>query len=986
MHTRPTLSLPALAVALWVVATIAVAALPAEPTFLPGASFDPAIPSPEAFLGVRVGSRPLHHEEILRYATELSARSPRARMVPYGRTFEGRELFVLAIGDEKIVADLDGFKEQHRHLLDPRGRSAADDQRAVSGQPAVVWAGYSIHGNELSSADAAVELAYWLVAGTDEKAAAIRSGVLVLLDPCQNPDGRERDLAGVATFAHATPNPDDNDLSHSGTWPSGRGNHYLFDLNRDWFAMSQPESARAGLVASWVPQLVIDSHEMGPDDTYLFSPPRAPFNPFRLASETRWRDRFAADQARALDSRGYSYYTREWNEEFFPGYGSALASYTGAVGILYEMARTSGTLVKQPTGVVRTFAQAVDHQLTSSAANLTTLAAGHTQLLLDQIAARRDVVARGTSGPVRAWLFPKGEHPDRVAALAGILAREGIASLELVASLDATDLHDARTGKVGSRRLEAGTLMVPLDQPAASLARALLDPHVPMDAAFLREEREYLERDKGSRIYDLTAWALPLDYGVEAVWTATRPGGEWRRASAPQEPASAAALSEKAYGYLVDGSSDSSSGLLAALLADGITVRVAEKPFAIGGRTWGRGTMLVIREGNPEDLAVRLAALAARFSVAVVATPTAKSEDGPDLGGSHFLPLQTPRIAVLTGSPTSPEGYGWVWFLLDRELGQRCTALDLRGLARADLERYNVLVVPPVWAEPAALRAALGDRGIERLKRWVEAGGTLIGIGNGATMLADKATAVTATRMRRQALDRFPPAILGLGAEAAESAGPLTATGLRVHPPEKPGKDGPAPAPPPPLTGAPYDVAPVIGPGALPFVSEPSQRTAALPKPVDMASWLKSVATSSGEKTDPVAVERADERLRRFAPKGAFLRAELDPEHWLCFGVGSLLDVMYDDTDEAMVAEPPVQVAARFADPDTLHLGGLVWPEGAGRLARTAWATREPVGRGQVILFLTHPYYRAWTLGTRRMLVNALLYGPGLGTRWSAPW
>jgi hypothetical protein len=69
-----------------------------------------------------------------------------------------------------------------------------------------------------------------------------------------------------------------------------------------------------------------------------------------------------------------------------------------------------------------------------------------------------------------------------------------------------------------------------------------------------------------------------------------------------------------------------------------------------------------------------------------------------------------------------------------------------------------------------------------------------------------------------------------------------------------------------------------------------------------------------------------------------------------------------------------------------MHLGGLLWPEAAGRLALTAYATRESVGRGQVVLFLSEPEFRGWTLGTRRMLVNALLYGPGLGTRWSNPW
>lgn len=968
-------------------ATAWAAAAPPVPAFPPGASFDPAIPSPETVLGIVPGSRPLGHDEILRYFQALADHSRRARVVPYARSFEGRQLVVLAVGDEALIGRLDGFRVEHARLLDPRGRTVAEDQRLAANHPAVVWAGYGIHGNELSSSDAAVLLAHWLVAGQDEAAKLLRRELLVLIDPCQNPDGRERSLAQLQTFAHATPNPDSDDLSHTGSWPGGRGNHYWFDLNRDWFALTQKESARASLLASWTPQVVIDSHEMGSDDTYLFSPPRAPFNPFRLPNEAAWRDRFASDQARALDARGWAYYTREWNEEFFPGYGSAWAAYSGAIGILYEMSGTQGTLVTQPTGVVRTFAQAVDHQLTSSVANLTTLASNRTRVLLDQIAARRAVVERGATGSLQAWVLPPGEHPDRTDLLARTLQAVGLEVLRLQSPLDVSGLNDARTGRVARRRLPAGTWMVPLDQPEGAKARALLDPHVPMPAAFLREEREYLERDKGSRIYDLTSWSLPLAYGVEALWTTSRPPGDWRAEPLPPAAEAAAVGVDQPFGFLVDGSTDRSGAFLAEALAADLAVRVAEKPFAVAGRAWPPGTLLAKREGNPGTLRETLSELARRHGVNVVATATARSTDGPDLGGNHFLPLQKPRIAVLTGSPVSSEGYGWMWFLLDQQLGQRFTALDLRLLGRADLNRFNVLLVPPVWGEGAALRGVLGERGLARLRRWVEAGGTLVGVGSSALMLADKETELTATRPRSQALDRFPPAVLGISAELADAAGPLRATGIRVPPTPVPGKEAPAkPSPAPVATpGSPYDQAPVLGPGALAFVTEDAQRTAVLPKAVELATWVKPLLTPGTEKAEG-ALERADARLRRFAPKGTSLRADLDPEHWLAWAVGSELDVFLDEVDDALVAEPPVQVAARFSDPDRLHLGGLLWPEAAGRLARTAYVTREAVGRGQVILFLGHPYYRAWTLSTRRVLVNALLYGPGLGTQWSTPW
>ena len=176
----------------------------------------------------------------------------------------------------------------------------------------------------------------------------------------------------------------------------------------------------------------------------------------------------------------------------------------------------------------------------------------------------------------------------------------------------------------------------------------------------------------------------------------------------------------------------------------------------------------------------------------------------------------------------------------------------------------------------------------------------------------------------------------------------------------------------------------MLGPGAAPFAEGFEQGTPA-GEPVNLNDWLKPFLAPGKEKPEKADLERADERLRRFAPQGTFLRVELDHEVWLSWGVGDELPVLARARD-TLVAEPPVQVAARFADLDRLHLGGLLWPEAAGRLAHTAYLTREDVGRGQVILFLNEPEFRGWTLGTRRLLLNAILYGPGLGTRWSNPW
>ena len=201
---------------------------------LPDAVFDPAVPSPVEVLGTDIAQRPYRPDEVLRYFELLASTSPRAELREYAHSHEGRPLVLLAISDDEAVADLDGFRERHAALLDPR--NGLDP----AGAKAVAWMAYGIHGDELSSTDAAVFMAYWLVAGEDDRARQLRRELLILNDPCENPDGRARYLAQIQSFAHRRANPDQADLSHRSVWPWGRGNHYLFDMNRDWFSQVHP--------------------------------------------------------------------------------------------------------------------------------------------------------------------------------------------------------------------------------------------------------------------------------------------------------------------------------------------------------------------------------------------------------------------------------------------------------------------------------------------------------------------------------------------------------------------------------------------------------------------------------------------------------------------------------------------------------------------------------------------------------------------------
>ena len=952
----------------------------------PGADFDPAIATQAEVTGVDPGARPLRADEILRLFEALADASPRARLMEYARSYEGRPLVVLAISDEETIADLDKFKSQHAALMDPRVEAGGD----IGTPKAVAWMGYGIHGDELSSTDAAASLAYWLIAGEDDRARFLRDRLVILIDPNKNPDGRERYLAQTLSFAHRTANPDQDDLSHASVWPWGRGNHYLFDMNRDWFTMVHPESAHSRLIAEWMPQLVLDCHEMGANATYLFTPPRHPFNPHLPPSTLEWQEAFSDDQAVALDERGFPYFIGEWNEEFFPGYGSSWAMYHGAIGILYEMSRTAGTLVRKRGGTVRTFAEAVEHQVASSVANLESLATNAKAVVSDHRNARSQAIAAGVSGDVKAWLFPPNpRHPRRLGNFAELLQDQGIEVQVLRGTpVKAKGLTDARTGEVADADLESGTLLVRLDQPAGYLARVILDPHVPMDSTFLREEREHLENGKGSRLYETTAWSVTLGSGIAARWSSTIPSGDWKPWT-PESQSPIQPLSDDFNSVIVNGDPDVTPGALADLLQAGITVGIAEKPFSINGGTFHRGALVIRREGNAEGLVDVLNRVASKHGIELFPVGTSRAESGPDLGGSHFPILVAPRVGVLTGMPVSPTDYGSIWHLLDQELDLRFSSLDIGRFGSLDLSRYNVLVFPPVYGGASSYTHLLGADGMDRLRQWIEAGGTAIGIGAGAQMLAAKETELTRARFRVQALKKFPPPVWSIGAAEAERAGQPTATGLRLQSTDLPENRESTKKNEKtilaPRQSSPYDVAPVLGPGAVPFTRGHQQGTPLAGNPIPMDKWLEEVLPPGMKAPDESAIKGADKRLRSFMPPGAMVRVDLDDEFWMNFGLGESITVWFGRGD-TLVAAPPVAVAARFPDIDRLHLGGLLWPEAAARMAHTAYATREAVGRGQVILFANQPVYRRWMKESERMLMNAILFGPGLGTHWSTPW
>jgi hypothetical protein len=907
---------------------------------LPG-PYDPQVPTQEAILGFAPGARAATPEEIERCLAAWREH-PRATVVEYARSHEGRPLHYVVVTSPANHARLDAIRAANARLADPRGLADREAETLLADLPAVAWMAYSIHGNESSGSDAALALLYHLLAGTAAEVTTLLDEVVVIVDPTMNPDGRARHLAQVQQARAVAPNLDDQSLLHSGAWPWGRGNHYLFDLNRDWILGTQPETrGRIRAAAEWHPLLFVDAHEMGSQDTYLFSPQRAPVNPHTPAWRARWAEAFAADQATAFDRQAWPYYTGEWNEGWYPGYSDAWAQQRGALGILYEQANVVEDGVRQGGGGVLTYREAVHHQLVSSLANLETLRRNRAQMLRERLADRRGALAAGSRYADRTFAVLPGNNPTRFRRFADLMALQGFEAHVLERPTTVRGALDA-FGERRERQLPAGTLLLANHQPEAPLLASMLELDVPLTPEYVARERRELLRRGESTIYDVTAWNVPLMYGLEALeLPGAVPAGAtgWRPAPAPATPALGDGVA-----WVVDGGDDASVAAAARLAQRGIQVRVAERPLRFAGRDFARGSVVVSRLDNRgEDPRGALADVAAELQLPVTALPTGLAPgDDPDLGGGWFSRVEAPRIALLSRGGTSGYDFGALWHLLDTQLGIRHSHLDEARLGQADLRRYNVLVLPDRWGEELSAGA------LEKVKTWVQQGGTLIAVGRQAAQLAKEASGFSSTRLLPDVLedlDRFEAQVLReLAADRGEG---VPAAALWSH-------------------AVPAEV-------ALP--------------------WEERPATA---RPDAKELARRDEHQRLFMPAGALLAGRVDQESWLTFGLGDWVPLLTRRQPVLMAGsgvDAPVRFGVVVPKPGAeahragwaavpkghemrLRLSGLLWPEAAHRLASSAWVTRERLGNGQVILFAGDTAFRATSLVTQRVMANAMVYGP----------
>lgn len=891
--------------------------------FYPNASYDQLIPKPDEHMRHAIGSWPLRYHELVSYIKLIANSSDRVVLETHGRTHEGRDLFNVFISSPDNIGRLEEHRQTMARLADPSQASAAEAKSIAETLPAFAWIGYSIHGDEISGVDAGVQLIYHLAAAQDSATLHLLDNVIIIVDPIENPDGRERYLSMLQTYQSFVPNYDRHAMQHGGVWPWGRGNHYLFDLNRDWVLLTQPETlGRLRTILKFNPLVVVDAHEMGSSDNFLFTPPREPINHNTPANVRKWWKLFSRDQASAFDERRWPYYVGEWHEQWYPGYGSAWSSFFGAVAILYEQAGVDGSSIKQPDDYLLTYHEAVNHQFTSSITNLFTTANNRRALLIDYNSTRRSIVERGQKSGLQ-YLFVPDKDRLKMKRFIESLTGQGIEvhRAEQSFSLDATDAYGEKHSAV---KFPVGTFIVNTAQPMGGLANAVLefDPRLKLD--FLKEERRELEKHDNTRMYEVSTWNLPLAYDLDAYWTTSKVKVASEKVTTVDAGSGQLHNADASFGFVINMEGEKTFRLLNKIYQRRLQVYGSTRPFTIEGREFESGSLVLRRRNNPADLVQTLTQLADEEGIDIYGVNTASSSEGSFLGASTFKLLKEPRIALLTGDPLSFTTFGALWFAIDRELEIPHSLIRLGALPSTNLDKYNLLIVPPAWG---SLSSVIGKSATKKIDSWITNGGSLICVGNAAAWAADSSSGLSQVRIKRQALDKLDKYSLALKREIQAEA-PEVDTMALFHP-EK----------------------------------------------------VKKTEVEDKEKSplEEKELKEIDQWQRKFSPDGVILRVDIDREDWLSFGMKKSVPAMTGGSF-AFLAGKPVTTTARFAEQDSLRLSGLLWPEARERWAQTAYLTHESKGKGQIILFAQNPNLRGYFYGTRKMFINAVLFGPGMGS------
>ena len=718
--------------------------------------YRPQVPRPDSLLGYGIGETHTQYawQERVLLAIANAARD-RVRVQEIGATTERRTQRLFLVSSPENIARLDAIQADLQRLGDPRGLSASDAQTIAARVPAVVWINESVHGSEAAGFEAAMQTLYQLAASEEAATVNALRNVLVVLNPSTNPDGHER--FSVWYNSISVRSPEEFSLEYAQPWSvQGRYNHYRFDMNRDVMTTTQREARNLLMAAMrWSPMVTIDQH--GYTYSFFFPPTARPMNVNVGPDFQKWMEIFGRANAAAFDRYGWMYYSRDVFDFYGPFYWDLWPSLTGAIGMTYETDCTFGIRTRREDGTLCTFRGAVAKHFVSAMATIEATSARKAERIADWMKFRREAVDEGRTAQMKRVVMLPGRDPGTAAKLVATLLRAGIEVRRASESFTAARAHAFRDDAVSSRRFDPGAYVVDLAQPLGRAARAVLEPSPILDTAFARAQIERFRRNlrrgenvpaEGYEFYDVTAWSLPVVFGVEAYWTEdlAAVNGPLVRASDLAIPGGISGARPARSAYVFTAERNDAAALAYRLLASGVRVGLSDRPIEAGGRDFPRGTYIVRVGRNDTTVHAVVERLAREAGVDVVGVNTAFSERAQfGVGSESVRDLRLPMVAVVGEEGVSVPSYGATWYVLEQRYGIPFTPVSARWLAAGDLSRFNVIVVPDGSA--STLDRVLGNNAATRLRDWARAGGTLVTFGGASAWAARENVNLTSSRI-----------------------------------------------------------------------------------------------------------------------------------------------------------------------------------------------------------------------------------------------
>jgi hypothetical protein len=661
--------------------------------------------SPSDYLGYKLGTHFTVHSRIAEYFRYVAQNSKNVKLLQYGTTNEGRPLMTMFIGSEANINRLEEIRKYNMSL------AGLEKSAIITNPPVIVWLSYNVHGNEPSSSEAAMQTLFDLADPANARTQAWLNNTVIAIDPCLNPDGRDRYVNYYNQVGDINPDANIASREHTEPWPGGRVNHYYFDLNRDWAWQVQKETqARVGLYNQWLPQIHVDFHEQGYNSPYYFAPAAEPFHKVITNWQREFQTTIGKNNAKYFDQNNWMYFTREEFDLLYPSYGDTYPLYNGSIGMTYEQGGIGGGLaVLTKSGDTLTLADRIAHHHSNSLSTVE-IASMHAPKVLNEFKKFFDDSRINPSGEYKTYVV-KNENKDKIAALAKLLDRN---SIQYAFGLNKAVLsgYNYFTDKNEAFTITGDDMVINTSQPKSVLLNVLFEPKT-----FVAD----------SNTYDITAWSLPYAYGLKAYGLKeSLKGTETSYTHTTEAPMDIT----KAYAYVGSWQSVDDVRFLAALLKKNIRVRYAENAFEAGGKKFSAGSLIITKAGNGRpDFDQVVIQTANMFGRNLVPLKSGFVDKGADIGSKEVHFVSRPRVILLSNEGTNSEAMGEIWHFFEQQIGYPVALVRYQDINRVKFSDFDVLIVPD---------GNYTDLPADKLQGWVRDGGKMIVMGDAISQLVDK--------------------------------------------------------------------------------------------------------------------------------------------------------------------------------------------------------------------------------------------------------